>query len=229
MGHPCDGPSAERMPPDSSGKIRESGRRRLHFARGHGGAFLQPAIALLGETCGWLTEELLAPKPWRRGRAGIRVSLPRSRLSSRAATLLRLRPKGARIGVARPVLDLASMRAAFHEIRYLPSAHRRRVRAHRVSGWLLPSVVIAAIAAVMITVFGGLARERRALRELPAEQRSALLSRTVDELRQFCGERRPAGLKDHCRDLASFAAQLEECRGECEALVRRELTHLPTR
>jgi hypothetical protein len=85
------------------------------------------------------------------------------------------------------------------------------------------------VAAVMVTVLAGLATERAGLRRIPAEQRSALLSRTVDELRQFCGEGRPAALKDHCRELASFAAHFEECRGECEALTRRELTPVPTR
>jgi hypothetical protein len=121
------------------------------------------------------------------------------------------------------------MRAAFREIRYLPGARRRRVVASRATEWLLPAVAMAAIAAVMIAIVVDLAKERRALREMPAEQRSALLSRTVDGLRHFCGERRLAGLKDHCRDLASFAAEFEECRGECETLVRRELTPLPTR
>jgi hypothetical protein len=121
------------------------------------------------------------------------------------------------------------MRAAFREIRYLPGAQRRRVVASRATEWLLPAVAMAAIVAVMITIVVDLAKERRALRELPAEQRSALLSRTVDDLRQLCGAGRPSGLRDHCRELASFAAQFEECRGECEALVRRELTPIPTR
>jgi hypothetical protein len=121
------------------------------------------------------------------------------------------------------------MRAAFHEIRYLPGARRRRAGPHRAGDWLLPAVVMAAIVAVMITIIVALASEGRALRDLPAQQRSALLSRTVDELRQFCGEGRPAGLKAHCRDQASFASQFEECRGECQALVRRELTPVPTR
>jgi hypothetical protein len=121
------------------------------------------------------------------------------------------------------------MRAAFHEIRYLPGARRRRGGPRRAGEWLLPAAVVAAIAAAVIALVVGLAKERRALRDLPPEQRSALLSRTVDELREYCGEGRPAGLKKHCRDLASFAAQFEECRGECEALVHRELTPIPTR
>jgi hypothetical protein len=51
----------------------------------------------------------------------------------------------------------------------------------------------------------------------------------VDELRRSCGEGRPEALRDHCRELASFAAQFDECRGECETLVRRDLTPVPTR
>jgi len=52
---------------------------------------------------------------------------------------------------------------------------------------------------------------------------------TVDDLRQLCGEGRARGLEDHCRELASFAARFDECGGECEVLVRRELAPVPSR
>jgi hypothetical protein len=102
---------------------------------------------------------------------------------------------------------------------------RARVRTDRLAPTLLALAVIAALAAIV----SGVSSERRAIRSLPNEQRLAVLSSTVDELRQFCSERRPAALRDHCRELASFAAQFDECRGECEALVRRQLATAPTR
>ena len=124
------------------------------------------------------------------------------------------------------------MTAAAHGgFRLLPGDGRgpSRSGARPTTDWLVAMLIVLAAVGVFVAIFSGLSSERRAIRGLPDEQRLALLSQTVDELRQFCGEGRPDGLKDHCRELASFAAQFDECRGECEALVRRELTPAPTR
>lgn len=69
----------------------------------------------------------------------------------------------------------------------------------------------------------------RGMRSVAPEQRAALLSRTVEDLRRFCGAGHAAALDEHCRDLAYFAAQFDECRGDCEALVRPFITPRPTR
>lgn len=122
------------------------------------------------------------------------------------------------------------MRAPVHgDIRLLPGAGRRRVRARTAADLLTPAFIIVLLVAVLVAVLSGMPSERRAVRALPAGERLALLSRTVDELRQFCAEGRPDALKDHCRELATFASHFDECQGECEALVRRELTPVPTR
>jgi hypothetical protein len=90
--------------------------------------------------------------------------------------------------------------------------------------------VIVTIAVAIAVGFGwSIVSGRNTVRGLPLEQRVALLSRTVDELRQSCGNARAAALDDHCRELASFAAQFDECRGQCEALVRPLITPNPTR
>jgi len=108
----------------------------------------------------------------------------------------------------------------------LPGSARGRTRAHPKAGWLVPVLTVAA----MIVAFGSTpSSERRRLRALSDEQRSALLSRTVDDLRRFCGDGRPDALTGHCRELASFAAQFDECKGDCEALVHRQLAPVPTR
>ena len=118
------------------------------------------------------------------------------------------------------------MSAATHEpLRIVPSPRRRAFATGRRVYLIL---VLAVVAASAVAIFTSLS-DRRGVRGLAPEQRAALLSRTVGELREFCGAGHPAALDDHCRELAGFAAGFEECRGECEALVRPFLTPTPTR
>jgi hypothetical protein len=119
------------------------------------------------------------------------------------------------------------MNLALHGgLQLLPGEARGRSRARPMVGWL---VLVLAIAAMLVALSSLPSSERRALHALPDEQRRALLSRAVDDLRQFCGEGRPDALADHCRELASFGARFDECTGECEALVRHQLAPAPTR
>ena len=108
----------------------------------------------------------------------------------------------------------------------LPSHARAAGRVRPRAGWLVP---VLAIAAMCVALASAPSSERRALRALPDEQRLALLSRTADDLRRFCSDERPGALADHCRELASFAAQFDECTGECATLVRHQLAPAPTR
>ena len=119
------------------------------------------------------------------------------------------------------------MSAATQEpLRLVPSPRRRAF----ATGWRVYLVlVLAVVLAAAVAIFASLGSDRRGVRGLSPEQRAALLSRTVDELREFCGAGHPAALDDHCRELARFAAGFEECRGECEALVRPFITPTPTR
>jgi hypothetical protein len=111
-------------------------------------------------------------------------------------------------------------------LRLVPSPRRpERDSEGRTYLWIVAAVALATLAAIASIATSG----RRGLAGVPPEQRAALLSRTVDELRQFCGAGRAAALEDHCRELASFAARFEECSGECERLVRPYLTPTPTR
>jgi hypothetical protein len=119
------------------------------------------------------------------------------------------------------------MSAATREpLRLVHAPGRRPAGARR---GLQLAVVIAAVLAAVVALAVSMSSRARGLRALPAEERAALLSRTVDELRRFCGEGRPRALEEHCREQASFAAQFDECRGECETLVRPLLTPAPTR
>jgi hypothetical protein len=120
--------------------------------------------------------------------------------------------------------------AAHRDLRVVEGGSRERVgRRPDTARLLLVTFVVLAIATALFAAIGSLTSVRRGVRALPDGERRALLSRTVDELRQYCAPGRPAGLADHCRELATFAAQFDECRGECESLVRRELTPVPTR
>jgi hypothetical protein len=97
------------------------------------------------------------------------------------------------------------------------------------SGSLARFAAIVILAALFALGLHAVFADRRALESVPAPQRAELLSRTVAELRDFCGTRASAALKDHCRELASFASGFDACQGECEELVRRELAPRPTR
>lgn len=111
--------------------------------------------------------------------------------------------------------------------RLLPADQRRQAWTPG-AGWLLPSSVLAGLV-LLLAVGSVLSSGRRAMQALPPGQRAALLSHTVSDLRLFCGDGRVAALEDHCRELATFAARFDECRGECETLVRRQLAPIPTR
>jgi hypothetical protein len=88
----------------------------------------------------------------------------------------------------------------------------------------------ATISAVAVSaiIYANVIAGRRTGPSIPAEQRTAIYARTLDELKHFCGAP-PQGLKGHCRELASFVSSLDECRAECEAIVRAQLAPNPTR
>ena len=119
--------------------------------------------------------------------------------------------------------------AASHRLRVLPSGRREAPRRHGDPSWLRASLLAVGVVAAAVAIGSGAGAERRALARLSEDQRHALLSRAVEELRQACGDARPPGLEGHCREVAAFASQFDECRGECAALVRHELTPSPTR
>jgi hypothetical protein len=111
----------------------------------------------------------------------------------------------------------------------LQPGERRGGPARWKPSWFLGAAVALAIASALYAVLSGPSAEQRAIRAMPRAERAALLAQTVAELREICGPGRPDALADHCRELASFASRFDDCRGECEALVRRELTVNPTR
>ena len=152
-------------------------------------------------------------------------SVLRSRAHVPRRTVRRFRLHGR---MARDVLDQPAMRTAANGGSQL-LAGVGRARARSRTGWIASALVVVAAVAVVLASASGISSETRAIRALPGEQRLSVLSRTVDELRQLCGGGRPEALRDHCRELAAFAARFDECRGDCASLVRRELAPAPTR
>lgn len=59
------------------------------------------------------------------------------------------------------------------------------------------------------------------LRQLPAEQRAALVDHALRNLRDVChGGGRP---REFCREQATLLVELPECQGACQAQAREEL------
>ncbi len=118
---------------------------------------------------------------------------------------------------------------AGHDQALASSSARPGRRSRRGTAWLVSIALVVLVVAAILAITWGSSSRRSALRTIPPERHQALLSHEVDELREFCGEGRPQALDEHCREVAKFAAQFDECTGECNALVRRELSTAPTR
>ena len=68
--------------------------------------------------------------------------------------------------------------------------------------------------------------ERRALSELPADERAALYRHDLDSFRVLCGQGpRKDALEKRCADSATFILQFPECDDDCRKLAQ---SHLPT-
>ncbi|MCI0572995.1 MAG: hypothetical protein L0Y66_19795 [Myxococcaceae bacterium] len=70
-----------------------------------------------------------------------------------------------------------------------------------------------------------LGADRRALLRLPREERAALLTRALEDLRTVCTGPRSsdASLHDFCQERARLVLKLPECDAGCEALANVHL------
>ncbi len=112
------------------------------------------------------------------------------------------------------------------ELRVLRGGGARDARA---SAWPRAGIVALSVAIALVIGAASGSWKRRDVATLPDDQRLALYARTIEELREFCGERRPDALRDHCRELASLAEGFTECRNDCRALTGQQLVTEPTR
>jgi hypothetical protein len=67
-------------------------------------------------------------------------------------------------------------------------------------------------------------REGRAFERLPAEERRALLDRTLTNLRNVCSGPDEVQLQRFCEEQALVALRLPECDAECKVVAER---HVP--
>jgi len=89
--------------------------------------------------------------------------------------------------------------------------------------------VAATVALVALSLVGLLSRcysERTAVRQLPKDERRALLGRTLEDLTRVC---QPAadGLRDWCRAQSELVLEIPECGASCKSLAARQLTRVP--
>jgi hypothetical protein len=86
----------------------------------------------------------------------------------------------------------------------------------------LPIAAAFGVAAVALVLWFATSRSGpAALRELPADERAALVERTRSNLHEICkAADRP---RDFCREQANLLLGLPECQGDCQAEARSEL------
>lgn len=95
----------------------------------------------------------------------------------------------------------------------------------RVPAWVKWAALAVAIAGAILLLFHSEGAERRAIRDMPAPQRQALLARTVQNLRSTCSPPEDA-MRDFCRDQAQLALEFQECDRPCQELVARQLSRV---
>jgi len=84
------------------------------------------------------------------------------------------------------------------------------------------AAVVLAIIGVLVAWFWTSDEERRALQEMPAEQRRALYDDSLKAARAMCRSAESAPpLAQHCRESAELLTAFPECDAECIDFVRR--------
>ena len=87
------------------------------------------------------------------------------------------------------------------------------------------AALVAVVAAAIFLVVWSEGAEQRAIREMPAVERQALLTRTLQNLRTVCSAPAEA-MHDYCSGQARLALEFSECDHDCEALAYRQISRL---
>ena len=98
-------------------------------------------------------------------------------------------------------------------------------RLARVPRWAKWSVLIVGIAGAILLLIHSEGAERRAIRDMPAPERQALLARTVQNLKSICSPPDEA-MRDFCREQAQLALEFQECDRACQELADRQLSRV---
>jgi hypothetical protein len=97
--------------------------------------------------------------------------------------------------------------------------HRLHWPSPRTLAWIAVAVALLGLAVYWVWQKEA---ERRAVRNLPPAERSALFQRTLQNVQSVCVQPRD-GLSDYCESQANFLAAFPECDAACDTMVRRVL------
>jgi hypothetical protein len=95
----------------------------------------------------------------------------------------------------------------------------------RVPAWVKWAALAVAIAGAILLLFHSEGAERRAIRDMPAPERQALLARTVQNLNSICSPAEDA-MRDFCREQAQLALEFQECDKACQELADRQISRV---
>ena len=95
----------------------------------------------------------------------------------------------------------------------------------RLPGWLKWTALVVAIAGAILLLIHSEGAERRAIRDMPAPERQALLARTVQNLKSICSPAEDA-MRGFCREQAQLAMEFQECDKACQELADRQLSRV---
>jgi heme exporter protein D len=95
----------------------------------------------------------------------------------------------------------------------------------RLPAWVKWSAIAIAIASAILLLVHSEGAERRAILDLPAAERQALLARTVQNLKSICSPADDA-MRNFCSGQARFALELPECDKACQELADRQLSRV---
>jgi hypothetical protein len=94
------------------------------------------------------------------------------------------------------------------------------------STWLLRALLAGLVIGVAVfLVIWSAYSERRAVLSLPAAERQALYSRTVQNLSSVCATDR-ASMRSFCEEQAHLAKAFPECDADCYRLAERQLSRV---
>jgi len=106
-----------------------------------------------------------------------------------------------------------------------PEIQDEESRLARLPGWLKWIALIVGIAGAILLLIHSEGAERRAIRDMPAPERQALLARTVQNLKSICSPAEDA-MRDFCREQAQLALEFQECDRACQELADRQISRV---
>ena len=106
-----------------------------------------------------------------------------------------------------------------------PELANEQRRLDRLPTWVKWTALVVAMAGAILLWAHSEGAERRAIRDMPAPERNALLARTVQNLNSICSPPDNA-LRDFCREQAHLALEFQDCDRACQELADQQLSRV---